>query len=86
MMISLLWLLKEKHDGIHSNFLIFFFFPILDEDLCVKNGNPCGDHGTCIELNSVQNYVCECDPGFVGDDCTGGKKSCVHNRQKFFST
>ena len=38
---------------------------ILDIDDCV--GQTCSSMGTCTDL--VDDYKCECNPGFTGKDC-----------------
>ncbi|KAL8562348.1 hypothetical protein ACOMHN_066062 [Nucella lapillus] len=31
--------------------------------------NPCLNGGTCVNQNSLHDYVCHCTPGFRGDNC-----------------
>ena len=40
-----------------------------DIDECANN--PC-QHGSCLDL--VNDYTCECSPGFKGKDCDKGMK------------
>ena len=37
----------------------------IDTDECA--GNPCGNHGTCVDL--LGGYDCECDVGYSGENC-----------------
>ena len=41
----------------------------VDVDECA--GNPCDNGGTCSE--GVNEYSCECAPGYTGTECSVGK-------------
>ena len=53
-----------------TNSEIIYF---LDIDDC--DPNPCQNNGTCHD--GVNNYTCECMPGFTGDNCAISKS--LHN-------
>lgn len=50
----------------------FFFDNSVSGNNCEIVGScvsrPCGDHGTCIQLNTTE-YVCDCIHGFTGVHC-----------------
>ncbi|KAK9511458.1 hypothetical protein O3M35_000110 [Rhynocoris fuscipes] len=44
----------------------------------------CKNDGTC--KNSTEEYICECKPGFAGDDCSENIDECLQNDCKNNST
>jgi hypothetical protein len=49
------------------------FLFILDVDDC--DPNPCLNHGKCVD--AVDDYICECPRGFVGENCDESKELFV---------
>ena len=49
----------------------------LDIDDC--SDAPCANGGTCFD--EVNDYSCECAPGYSGEDCVGGEllENAVHS-------
>ena len=37
--------------------------------------NPCNGRGVCVD--GVNNFVCECDSGFTGNECQGNIDDCT---------
>ena len=52
-----------------GKFVIIMSFVVLDVDNCANA--PCANGGTCI--NAVNDYTCECAPGYTGTDCSDGR-------------
>lgn len=51
-----------------------YFIIFLESILPCEQGNLCGNHGTCINLNYGQridgtSYQCRCNDGYYGDNC-----------------
>ena len=50
-----------------SLFFVYDFF----SDINDCKGDVCQNSGTCVDL--INNYRCECVPGFSGDNCETSK-------------
>ena len=40
-------------------------------------GHDCSEHSTCVDL--VNDYVCECDQGYEGEQCDINPDNCASN-------
>ena len=46
---------------------------IPSENIDVCTPNPCQNGGTCVHgINYTTTYICECDVGYVGQNCSKG--------------
>ena len=46
---------------------------ILSENIDVCDLNPCLNGGTCVHgINYTTTYICKCDVGYVGQNCSKG--------------
>ena len=46
---------------------------ILSENIDVCDSNPCENGGTCAHgINYTTTYICKCDVGYVGHNCSKG--------------
>ena len=44
-------------------------------DECRGMENPCNGRGQCVD--GVNDFVCECDFGFTGNECQGSIDDCA---------
>ena len=64
--------------GLKRSLLIFvneltkLFMSIVDDN-CI--GNPCQNDGMCVD--GINDYTCQCQPGFSGYDCEIGTHSII---------
>ena len=58
-----------------SNFMKLFEYVHLlclkDVDECEFEPSPCQNGATCI--NTMRSYVCDCETGWIGYNCSEGK-------------
>ena len=54
---------------------------ITDIDEC--DSNPCQNGGTCKD--QVNSYMCECVPGYDGDECENGKLIYLLSKRYYIS-
>ena len=59
--------------------LAVFCVPCLDANECVDDPTPCGDGGTCQNIDNGNFYSCDCSNGFEGNgaNASDGSLTCV---------
>ena len=79
MCLYLMWFIVHTQDRSNSILYNTIFITIinkteiLSENIDVCTSSPCQNGGTCVHgINYTTTYICKCDVGYVGQNCTKG--------------
>ena len=75
---------QHKHQQwlqwIFKNYLLLFL--VVDEDNC--GAVVCNNGGSCVD--EVNDYYCDCSPGYTGEHCETGKVDIMKEESRHYST